>query len=563
MLKHLTIKNFALIDSLDMDFCPGFSVMTGETGAGKSIILGAVALLLGQRADSKSIKQGASKCTIEAHFDLSRYEMADFFAENDIDYDADDCILRRELTSAGKSRSFINDTPVSLALMRLLGNRLVDIHSQHQNMLLQQESFQMDVLDIIGGNREMLADYRKAFKEYQEAQKALDRLKAEVAKAQENEDFIRYQHRELEDAMLTEGLQDELEQESEMLSHVEDIKGALSETDGRLSGGEQMGVLAAVRDAQRQLESIREVYPSAGMLADRLDSCHIELKDIAQEIGSMAEQVDYDPRRQADIDDKLSLIYGLEKKHHVDTVEALMAIRDDLKQQLDRLDNGSDALDDLEKNARQAFEQCELVAGKLTEQRKKAARKVEKELTERLVPLGIPKVRFLVSLKEKPLAADGHDMVQFLFSANTNSPLQPVSEVASGGEIARVMLSLKAMISGQVQLPTIIFDEIDTGVSGKIAEMMGNIMAEMGQSDRQVISITHLPQIASRGRVHYKVYKEETSEGTRTHMLRLNDEERILEIAQMLSGSEVTDAAIVHARELLGRTSPASFKGEN
>ena len=559
MLKHLSIRNFALIDSLDMDFCPGFSVMTGETGAGKSIILGAVSLLLGQRADSKAIKQGASKCTIEAHFSLSQNGMKEFFTENDIDYDADDCILRRELTSTGKSRSFVNDTPVPLTLMRQLGNRLVDIHSQHQNLLLQQESFQMDVLDIIGDNSHALAGYQEAFRQYQNAQNALEQMRAEMAKAQENEDFMRFQQKELVDAQLTEGMQAELERESEMLSHVEDIKNALFGADLQLSGEEQGEALTAVREAQRQLEGIRDVYTSAGELSDRLDSCYIELKDISQEIASLAEQVDFDPKRQQEIDDTLGHIYGLEKKHHVDTVEELIAIRDELARQLNQLDNSAENLEELVENERQALERCKQLAATLTERRRKAARKVEKELTTRLVPLGIPKVRFEVSLKEKPLAADGHDMVQFMFSANTNTPLQPVSEVASGGEIARVMLSLKAMISGSVQLPTIIFDEIDTGVSGKIAEMMGKMMAEMGQHNRQVISTTHLPQIASRGRVHYKVYKEETAVGTRTHMQMLDQDQRVMEIAQMLSGSEVTDAAIANARVLLGK---ASQEGE-
>jgi DNA repair protein RecN (Recombination protein N) len=554
MLKHLTIRNFALIDSLDMDFCPGFSVITGETGAGKSIILGAVSLLLGQRADSKALKQGAQKCTIEAQFDLSRYSMDDFFTANDIDYDAEDCILRRELTASGKSRSFINDTPVPLTLMRELGNRLMDIHSQHQNLMLQQEDFQMGVLDIIGNSAQVLADYQEAYGQYQTALETLERQQTEMERTQENEDFIRYQHKELADAMLTEGMQEELEQESEMLSHVEDIKNALYGAGQLLSGDEREGALSAVREALRQMEGIRDVYASAGELADRLESCHIELKDIADEINGLAGHVEYDPKRQEEIDDTLSRIYSLQKKHHVDTVEELLAIRDDLERQLNCIDNSTGALEEMEQKVRETKEVCEKKAGKLTEIRMKAARKVEKELMERLVPLGIPKVRFEVSMKQKALSADGRDVVQFLFSANTNTPLQPVSEVASGGEIARVMLSLKAMISGQVMLPTIIFDEIDTGVSGKIAEMMGKMIAEMGDSNRQVISITHLPQIAARGRVHYIVYKEESTSGTLSHMKMLAAEERVMEIAQMLSGSEVTEAAVANARELLGKS---------
>ena len=551
MLKHLYIKNFALIDSLDMDFMPGFSVMTGETGAGKSIILGAISLLLGQRADSKTIKPGAAKCTIEARFDLSKYAMSEFFSSNDIDYDESDCILRRELTAAGKSRSFINDTPVPLTLMRELGSRLVDIHSQHQNLLLQKEDFQMGVLDIIGNNAQLLETYKQAYASWLQAKQALEQMQASLEKARENEDFMRFQQKELVDAMLTEGMQAELEQESETLSHVEDIKNALFSADGLLSNGDQNGVLERMRNAQRQLEGIVDVYPVVAELAERLESCYIEMKDIAGEIDAKTQQVDFDPGRQQEVDETLSRIYGLQKKHHVDSVEALIAIREELELQLSRLDNNNDEMGALEVRQQQALAKCREIANKLTTQRQKAAKKVESELTQRLVPLGIPKVRFEVSIKEKTLSGDGQDMVNFLFSANTSMPLQPISEVASGGEIARVMLSLKAMISGQVKLPTIIFDEIDTGVSGKIAEMMAKIMMEMGQNDRQVVSITHLPQIAARGRVHYKVYKEETDSGTRSTMQRLTDEERVMEIAQMLSGSEVTEAAIANARELL------------
>ena len=551
MLKHLYIKNFALIDSLDMDFEPGFSVVTGETGAGKSIILGAIALLLGQRADSKAIKQGTTKCTIEAHFDLTKYDMGQFFQENDIDYDPADCILRRELTAAGKSRAFINDTPVPLTTMRQLGSQLVDVHSQHQNLMLQDGDFQMGVLDIIGNNHAELAAFKSAYTDYLSARQAVATLRSEMEEAQRNADFMRFQLKELKDAMLTEGMQAELEQESETLSHVEDIKQALYVAEQKLSGSEQGGIVGQLREAQRAIAAIADVFAPAAELADRLESCYIETKDIEQEIGSQEASVDFDPQRQQEVDDQLSRIYSLQKKHGVDTVEELMAIREKLEQRLGMLDNSSDELSVLEKKEQQALDKCNTLAAKLSDRRAKAARKVEKELTNRLVPLGIPKVRFAVDISQKALSADGKDKVNFLFSANTSTALQPISEVASGGEIARVMLSLKAMISGEVKLPTIIFDEVDTGVSGKIAEMMATIMMEMGQNDRQVISITHLPQIAARGRVHYKVYKEETDSGTISLMKRLDAEERVMELAQMLSGSEVTDAAVANARELL------------
>ena len=550
MIKQLYIKNFTLIDTLDMTFQPGFSVITGETGAGKSIILGAIALLLGQRADSKAIKSGADRCIIEAHFDLSRYSMEDFFTEHEIDYDATDCILRRELTASGKSRAFINDTPVQLSLMRQLGQQLVDIHSQHQNLLLQEEDFQLNVVDIIANDRKQLEQYQQQYQEYQTAKKAVKEMLEAIDKANDNEDFLRFQLSELNDADLSEGIQEELEQERETLSHAEDIKSGLFAADQRLSRGEG-GIVERLKEASKTLDAIKKVFPDILEVAERTESCYIELKDIAGEISNSAEDFDFDPQRLEIIHTKLDQIYSLEKKHHVDSVEQLIAIRDELAQQLDRIDNSEDELKNLQAKETTLLNQCNETAGKLSQLREKAARKIEKEMLKRLVPLGIPHVRFEVQQVPKELSNDGADRITFLFSANTSTPLLPVSEVASGGEIARVMLSLKAMISGAVKLPTIIFDEIDTGVSGKIAEMMAKIMQEMGAADRQVISITHLPQIAALGTTHYKVYKEESQQGTISHMQLLQEEERVQEIAQMLSGSNVTEAAVVHAKELL------------
>ena len=550
MIKQLYIKNFTLIDTLDMTFQPGFSVITGETGAGKSIILGAIALLLGQRADSKAIKSGADRCIIEAHFDLSRYSMEDFFTEHEIDYDATDCILRRELTASGKSRAFINDTPVQLSLMRQLGQQLVDIHSQHQNLLLQEEDFQLNVVDIIANDQKQLEQYRQLYQEYLSAKKAVKEMQEAINKANDNQDFLRFQLSELKDADLSEGIQEELEQERETLSHAEDIKSGLFAADQLLSRGEG-GIVERLKEASKTLDAIKKVFPDILDVAERTESCYIELKDIAGDISSCAEDFDFDPQRLEIIHTKLDQIYSLEKKHHVDSVEQLIAIRDELAQQLDRIDNSEDELKNLQAKETALLNQCNETAGKLSLLREKAARKIEKEMLKRLVPLGIPHVRFEVQQAPKELSHDGADRITFLFSANTSTPLLPVSEVASGGEIARVMLSLKAMISGAVKLPTIIFDEIDTGVSGKIAEMMAKIMQEMGASDRQVISITHLPQIAALGTTHYKVYKEESQQGTISHMQLLQEEERVQEIAQMLSGSNVTEAAVVHAKELL------------
>ena len=550
MLNQLYIKNFTLIDELDIQLHPGFSVITGETGAGKSIILGAIGLLLGNRADTKAIKAGCDRCTIEAHFDLSRYDMQSFFTEHDIDYDADDTIIRRELTAAGKSRAFINDTPVALSLMRELGESLVDIHSQHQNLLLQKEDFQLNVVDIIAQDSKLLGDYRATYNQYRQAQQRLAKMEEEIARSRENEEFLRFQFKELDHAQLVEGEQEALEQEAETLTHAEDIKTALYDADNTLTN-EDGSILERLKSTCQQLASIKEVYPAIAEAAERLDSSYIELKDIAQEIGSNVDRVDFEPARLDEINSRLDTIYSLQQKFHVQDISGLIEIRDNIKQQLDHIGNSDEELAALQQEAEHWLSKAGQAARKLTELRTKTARKIETEMQKRLVPLGIPNVRFEISFTAKPLSSDGADKVNFLFSANKSTPLQPVSQVASGGEIARVMLSLKAMISGAVKLPTIIFDEIDTGVSGKIAEKMAQIMAEMGELDRQVISITHLPQIAAMGRHHYKVLKEETPQGTRSHMTELTEEQRVSEIAQMLSGSDITEAALANAQELL------------
>ena len=550
MLKQLYIKNFTLIDELNISLYPGFSVITGETGAGKSIILGAIGLLLGNRADSKAIKAGRDRCVIEAHFDLSRYGMQKFFDDNDIDYDADDTIIRRELTAAGKSRAFINDTPVPLTRMRELGEQLVDIHSQHQNLLLQKEDFQLNVVDIIAQDADQLKVYQKEYYAYRKARELLEELKAEIAKNRENEEFMRFQHKELDDANLQEGELEQLEQEAETLSHSEDIKTALYEADSALSG-ENDSILDKLKNATHHLENICDVYPSMADVAGRMQSSYIELKDIAQEISSSVDHVEFDPNRLDAINTRLDKLYTLQQKFHVETVTELIATRDRIAEQLSHIDNGDEDIEEKEKEVAALLVKAEKQAALLTSIRQKSAKAIEKEMKGRLIPLGIPNVRFEIAFAEKPLSGNGADKVSFLFSANKSTQLQPVSQVASGGEIARVMLSLKAMISGAVKLPTIIFDEIDTGVSGKIAEKMADIMEEMGLQNRQVLSITHLPQIAAKGSHHYKVLKEETENGTISHMKELNNQERIEELAQMLSGSDITQAALANAKELL------------
>lgn len=550
MLKQLYIKNFTLIDELNIQMHSGFSVITGETGAGKSIILGAIGLLLGNRADSKSIKAGRDRCVIEAHFDLSKYDMQQFFTDNDIDEDLSDTIIRRELTAAGKSRAFINDTPVSLTKMRELGEQLVDIHSQHQNLLLQKEDFQLNVVDIIAQDEKQRKNYEAAYNQYKQANQKLNALKAEIEKNRENEDFLRFQFKELDEAQLQNGEQEELEQEYEMLSHSEDIKTALYQADNHLSGDDG-NIIERLKQTSEQLANIKDVYPEVTELLERIDSSYIELKDIAQEVNGLTDHVEFDPARLETINERLDKLNSLQQKFHVRDLGELIETYHQLKEQLSHIDHSDEDVEALEQEVTQLLEKAQKQAKELTAIRTKAAKKVEEEMKQRLIPLGIPNVRFSISLTEKPLSHDGGDMVSFLFSANKSTPLQPVTQVASGGEIARVMLSLKAMISGAVKLPTIIFDEIDTGVSGKIAEKMAQIMVEMGNHERQVLSITHLPQIAAMGSHHYKVSKEETDNGTISRMTELSQQERVQEIAQMLSGSDVSEAALANAKELL------------
>ena len=552
MLKQLYIRNFTLIDELDIKLYPGFSVITGETGAGKSIILGAIGLLLGNRADSKAIKSGKERCVIEAHFDLSRYDMKDFFDDNDIDFDAEDTIIRRELTSAGKSRAFINDTPVPLTKMRELGEQLVDIHSQHQNLLLQKEDFQLNVVDILAQDAEHIKAYQAVYQQYRSALSQLEQLKQELIKNRENEEFMRFQHKELDEAHLEPGELEQLEQESDILNHSEEIKSALYEADHSLSDDEG-SILQLLRNASYSISNIREIYPEVAELSNRLDSSYIELKDIAQEISSSLDRIDFDPARLEQLNTRLDQLNTLLQKFHVETVEELIETRDLLAQQLEHIDNGNEDIEILQKEVDQKLIKAMSAAHSLSSLRKKVAKSIETEMKNRLVPLGIPNVRFEIEFAEKPLCRDGADKVSFLFSANRSTPLQPISQVASGGEIARVMLSLKAMISGAVKLPTIIFDEIDTGVSGKIAEKMAEIMTEMGNQNRQVISITHLPQIAAMGSHHYKVMKEETQTGTISQMRELTPAQRVEEIAQMLSGSDISQAALANAKELINK----------
>ena len=553
MLKILDIKNFTLIDHLTMQFYPGFSVITGETGAGKSIVIGAIGLLLGNRADVRQVKKGRDKCVIEATFDLSIYHsdvLKDFFVNNDLDYEPKECILRREVNVSGKSRAFVNDTPVNLATLRELGEQLIDVHSQHQNLLLGKEDFQLNVVDIIARDKQSLADYCATFADYRHANRQLAEIKQLIERNRENEDFLRFQQKELSDANLQADEQEELEQAAEVMSHAEDIKRVLHEANQMLDN-EEAGIVNGVRSLSSQLNGIGKIYHEANELSERLDNCFIELKDISQEIAAKMDDIEFDPQRMSEITSRLDTIYSLQQKYHVSDVDGLLAKLSSLDAELNDIDNGDERLQECEQRVEALRAKCQEKADVLSALRKKAAVEVEQELSKLLVPLGIPKVRFKVEVKPCELGPSGGDKVVFLFSANSSTEMQPVSQVASGGEIARVMLSLKAMISKAIGLPTIIFDEIDTGVSGRVAEQMAHIMRDMGDSHRQVICITHLPQIAAFGSNHYKVAKHETAEGTVSTMTQLDEQQRVAEIAQMLSGSDISQAAIDNAKSLL------------
>ena len=551
MLRSLYIQNYALIEKLDISFGAGFSVITGETGAGKSIILGAIGLLLGQRAEVKAIRQGASKCVIEARFDISAYGMEPFFEENELEFE-DECILRREVQASGKSRAFINDTPASLVQMKELGEQLIDVHSQHQNLLLNKEGFQLNVLDILSHNDEQLSVYQSLYREWKQTQQDLADLIARAEQNKADEDYIRFQLEQLEEANLSAGEQEELEQETDTLSHAEEIKAGLFRV-GQLLTSDEGGLLAGLKESLNTMLGLQKVYSPATELAERLESTYIELKDVSQEVSSQEEDVEFNPERLEEVNDRLNLIYTLQQKHRVTTVEELLALTEEYAAKLAAITSYDERIGELTTLCDTLYNKVKKQAAVLTKARTGAAREVEKQMASRLVPLGMPNVRFQVEMgMRKEPGVHGEDTVNFLFSANKNGALQSISSVASGGEIARVMLSIKAMIAGAVKLPTIVFDEIDTGVSGEIADRMADIMQEMGEQDRQVISITHLPQIAARGCAHYKVYKQDNETETNSHIRSLADEERVEEIAHMLSGATLTEAALNNAKALLG-----------
>ena len=550
MLKSLFIQNFVLIDNLNIQFEEGFSVITGETGAGKSIILGALGLVLGQRADTKSIKTNAEKCVIEAVFDISAYHLENFFTENDLEYDAQNCILRRELFNSGKSRAFVNDTPASLTTVKTLGDRLIDIHSQHQNLLLADNHFQLNVVDVIAQSSPLLHKYKQEYNHYVLLKKQLNELTEKAIRSKEEEDYIRFQYEELKTVKPIEGEQTELEQELETLSHTEEIKTALYKTTTLLSSEEQ-GAIQSVKDSLSALEALEKVFPKAKEFTERLQSIYIELKDLVSETNILKDDIEFSPERLEWVSNRLNTLYSLQQKHHVTSVDELISRLQEFEKQLHLIDSFDEEISSINKQIQASHDLLIQHANKVSALRQKAAKTIEKEIINRMVLLGIPNTQFRINIspKQEP-AMDGMDEINFLFSANKNESLKPVAQTASGGEISRLMLCIKAMIAGYEALPTIIFDEIDTGTSGEIADKMADIMQDLGQK-MQVITITHLPQIAAKGKEHYFVYKEDTNEYTHTRIRQLNTNERINEIARMLSGSSLTEAAIANAKELL------------
>ena len=550
MLKSLYIKNYALIDSLEIDFESGFSVITGETGAGKSIVLGALSLILGQRADIKAIKQGESKCVIEGCFDVSAYDLKDFCEEKGIEYDPDSYILRREILSSGKSRAFINDSPVALNDLKELGSQLIDIHSQHQNLLLADSRFQMQVVDALAGNKALLKDYQKAFHQYKQVQKSLLDLQEVIKKSKEEEDYLRFQYESLNEAALIDGEQDELESELETLNHAEDIKSSLFKIHGLLTEDDH-GIVSALKDSMNTSLSLSKVFPKSEEISKRLETAYIDLKDLSSEVERAANDVEFNSERLDFIESRLDLIYSLQKKYHLSSISELLSFYKDVALRIENIDSSDQRLEILEKEVTEKYNKMLDLAQKLSDRRLAITPKLEKDLVERVAYLGMPNIRIKCEIAAEEPSVYGMDSLVFLFSANKNAPLQPVAGIASGGEISRLMLCLKSMIAGATALPTIIFDEIDTGVSGEIADKMGQVMLDFGKS-MQVIAITHLPQIAAKGKCHYKVYKFDNDDSTTTNLTLLSDDERLDEIARMLSGAVVTDAAIENARSMLG-----------
>lgn len=550
MLKSLLIKNYALIDHLEMNFADGLTIISGETGAGKSILLGALSLVLGQRADTKSVKEGAAKCIIEATFDIRQYHLEPLFVQQAWEYDDTECTLRREISASGKSRSFLNDSPVALNDLKLLGEKLIDIHSQHRNLLLGDTSFQLQTLDHLAKHQRLVEEYTEQYRTYTRLNRELEQLKERIEQSRKEEDYLRFQYNQLKEINIQAGEQQPLEEELEILTHAEDIKEALFKIENLLSA-EQVGLLSQLKETIQTLTNISKLYPALNELSERANSTYIELKDITSEAHALNDNIEYNPDRQSWIQERLNTLYSLEQKHHVENADQLLNIQHELKQQLQSVENFGEEIKNKEKEIREQERQLQEKASKITEGRQKAAKEMRKTLIPRLVALGMPNAVFSCDiLPEKEFLATGKDKVTFLFSANKNQQLRPVADIASGGEISRLMLSIKTLIAGKTALPTIIFDEIDTGISGEIADKMGEMMKEISQY-MQVMTITHLPQVAAKGKQHFFVYKEDNEKETLTKIKLLSKQDRIIELARLLSGSALSEAAIANARELL------------
>lgn len=549
MLTNLSIQNYALIDDVNVAFPKGFTTITGETGAGKSILLGGLSLVLGKRADLTSLKNEEQKCVIEAEFDLSKYQLQQFFKENDLDYE-DVTILRREILPSGKSRAFVNDTPVTLDVLRALGDQLVDVHSQHQTMRLTENDFQMKVVDALAGNADNLKEYGAHLQLLKKAAKELKELETFQSDADKEHEYNSFLLKELEDAKLKEGIQEELETEYEQLSNVEQIMEQLS-TGHQLLNDEQLGILGRLADLRRAFQALTEFGPAYKSLGERIESVLIETDDIASEIEQLKDTVEADPARLEVVNGQLQLLYDLQKKHHVATVAKLIAIRDELAQKVEAVANIESKIAEKKGEVDRITQQVEAWAQNIHKARKGIVPKLKQVLQENLASLGMPSATFKIEINpSNTFKFNGKDDLEFLFSANKGSSYGELKKVASGGELSRIMLTIKSILATYEHLPTLMFDEIDTGVSGEISNRMGEIMQQMSQN-MQVFSITHLPQVASKGQYQFKVYKEESEQGTSTHIKQLSVEERVRELAEMLGGKSISESALAHARELL------------
>jgi DNA repair protein RecN (Recombination protein N) len=551
MLQSIYIQNYALINELEIDFNKGLNIITGETGAGKSILLGALSLVLGQRADTSVLKDKTKKCFVEAKFQIKQYKIKDFFIQNDLDYE-DLTTIRREITDNGKSRAFINDTPVNLAILKDLNNNLIDIHSQHESLLLGDDHFQLSLVDSFADHQELLDSYRNIFEEYNILTTEYKKLINNADKAKADLDYYQYQFNQLEALKLVEGEQDELEAEIEKLNHAEEIKLNLSNSYHLLSG-EDISIISNLKQAKSSIESISKYIKEGDSFIQRIDSAYIELQDINNEIEQLNEKIEHDPARIEFIRERLDNIYSLQQKHKVATLKELIKIKEELQQKIDSINSYDFETEKIKKELNVLYGELSELSNQIHENRKNVIPKIENKVIEILRQLGIPNADFKVEqILSEEFLPTGKEIIRFLFSANKNVALEELSKVASGGEISRLMISIKSLIVETITLPTIIFDEIDAGTSGEIADKMGSIIKRMSEN-MQVINITHLPQIASKGDFHYLVYKKDNHETTNTYIKLLSQDERINEIAKMLSGEALSDAAIKNARVLLSK----------